>query len=99
MPDIASIANGSVGPIHKAAAVGRSNEMKSTGNVPAADAQVRSDRVEVSEFASWLQTIRQMPSTRAEKVDAVRAAIDAGSYETPEKYEQAIDGLLEDLQS
>ena len=99
MPDIASIANGSVGPLHKATGPGRDHDLKAEGTLPRAEHQARPDRVEVSLFASWLQALRQMPETRTDRIDSVRMAIDAGEYETPDKYDQAIDSLLKDLQS
>jgi len=39
----------------------------------------------------------QLPPTRPELVERVRAEIAAGSYETPQRLEVALDGLLEDL--
>ena len=98
MHDIASIANGSVGPLHKATGPGRDHDLKAEGTLPRAAHEARPDRVEVSRFASWLQSLRQMPSSRSDKIDAVRSAIDAGGYETSEKYDQAINNLLQDLQ-
>lgn len=97
MPDIASIANGSVGPVHRTTGPGRDLDTRPMGHADAAAGQERPDRVEVSRFASWMQALRQLPETRTDKIDSVREAIDAGSYETPEKYEQAIESLLKDL--
>ena len=99
MADIASIANGSVGPVHKTTGPGRIQDQKSPEHTTQTEHPIRSDRVEVSRFASWMQSLRQMPETRTERVESVRSAIDAGHYETPEKIDQAIDGLLQDLQS
>ena len=98
MPDIASIANGSVGPVQRAASPGREHDTRAMGHPTGPAGNERPDRVEVSRFASWLQTIRQMPETRTDKIDSVREAIDAGGYETPDKFEQAVDQLLKDLQ-
>ena len=97
MPDIASIANGSVGPVQRTSSPSREHDSRAVGHPTGTAGHERPDRVEVSRFASWLQALRQLPETRTDKIDSVREAIDAGGYETPEKYEHAIDGLLKDL--
>ncbi len=55
------------------------------------------DKVEISEIAWWLGKYSELPEIRAELVDRVRAEIQSGAYESEEKYEQAIENLLEDL--
>ena len=96
MPDIASINNNSVGPLHAVQAPGRISGERTVeqGAVPSAHA--RHDRVEVSRHASWLQTLRDLPEVRQDRIDHVRQAIQDEAYVTPDKVEQAIDGLLRD---
>ena len=55
------------------------------------------DRVEVSDTARYLAKLRDLPAVRQDLVDRVRGEIEAGVYESPEKIEQAIDELVEDL--
>lgn len=55
-----------------------------------------SDRVEVSRMASLLNQLREMPDVRHDLVARVREQIAAGDYDTPERIEGAIDGLLAD---
>jgi flagellar biosynthesis anti-sigma factor FlgM len=55
------------------------------------------DRVELSEHARHLDAIRAMPDVRMAKVEAIKQAIASGTYESPEKLQSAIDGLLRDL--
>jgi negative regulator of flagellin synthesis FlgM len=55
------------------------------------------DRVELSEVAQLLSRIRELPDVRQDVVDRVRGEIDAGTYETPQKIDAAIEALLEDL--
>ena len=99
MPDIDSIANGSVGPVQRASSPSREHDPRALGHSTENAGYERPDRVEVSRFASWLQALRQLPETRTDKIDSVREAIDAGGYETADKFEHAIDELLKDLQS
>ena len=54
------------------------------------------DRVELSGVSHLLATLKSN-DIRADKVQSVRAAIEAGTYETSEKLEAAIDKLLNDL--
>ena len=55
------------------------------------------DRVELSEHARHLDAVRALPDVRMAKVEAIRQAIAGGTYESPEKLQSAIDGLLRDL--
>jgi negative regulator of flagellin synthesis FlgM len=54
------------------------------------------DRVELSGASHLLQALK-VNDIRAEKVAEIRAQIDAGTYETDEKLDLAIDRLLDDL--
>ncbi len=58
---------------------------------------VESDSVEISEVAYWLGKYHDMPEIRSELVERVKSAIDSGNYENDEKWEQAIENLIEDL--
>lgn len=55
------------------------------------------DRVELSDKARYMQRLREVPPVRQELVDRVRAEIAQGTYETPEKFAQALDALLDDV--
>jgi negative regulator of flagellin synthesis FlgM len=44
-----------------------------------------------------LDGIGQLPEIRHERVDEIRRQIAAGSYETPEKLELALDRMLDEL--
>ena len=54
------------------------------------------DRVELSGVSHLLATLKAN-DVRADKVQSVRAALDAGTYETEAKLDAAIDKLLNDL--
>ena len=55
-----------------------------------------SDRVELSGISSYMDTLKANP-IRADKVAQVRAQIQAGKYETDQKINAAVAGLLDDL--
>ena len=65
---------------------------------PKAPARRGADRVEVSEMARLLGTLKQMPDVRADLVERVRGEIAAGRYETDEKLEIAIDLMIDDAE-
>ena len=54
------------------------------------------DKLELSGNSNLLQTLQQN-NIRADKVAQVRAQIDAGTYETDQKLNAAVDKLLDDL--
>lgn len=76
-------------------------------NVPGRDAasiiepspvRRKADHVEVSEVATYLNKLRQLPAVRQDLVESIRAQIAADTYDTPEKFDAAIEELLNDLQ-
>jgi anti-sigma28 factor (negative regulator of flagellin synthesis) len=54
------------------------------------------DKLELSGMSHLMKTLRQN-DVRAEKVAAVRAAIENGTYEDNHKLDIAVDRLLDDL--
>ena len=54
------------------------------------------DRAEFSKAAQLLSKLAELPDVRQDLIDRVRAEIAAGTYETPEKLEIAIDKLIEE---
>ena len=55
------------------------------------------DRAEISEEARLLNKLSEVPDVRMDRVEELRKEIAAGNYETPERIEQAVDRLLEEL--
>ena len=55
------------------------------------------DHVEISPLGQMLDGISRLPEIRHEKVEEIRRQIAAGSYETPEKLELALDRLMDEL--
>lgn len=57
----------------------------------------RGDRVEFSQTAQLLSRLQDLPDIRFDLVSRVKAEIAAGTYETSDKIDAALDGLLDDL--
>lgn len=55
------------------------------------------DRVEVSAVATYLSKSRLSPPIRQDLVDTVRRQIAAGTYDTADKLDAAIDEMLKDI--
>lgn len=55
------------------------------------------DQVEISPLGRMLDGISRLPEIRQERVDEIRGQILAGTYETPEKLEIALDRVLNEL--
>lgn len=58
-----------------------------------------SDRVELSDQARLLSKLKQLPEVREDLVNSVRSQIEAGTYDTPERFDTAVNSLLDDLSS
>ncbi|MEO1130110.1 MAG: flagellar biosynthesis anti-sigma factor FlgM [Planctomycetota bacterium] len=62
-------------------------------NDPAARNVERSDQVELSSIARSLQD----PQIRTDLVQRIRAEIESGSYETPQRLDQAAEALAREI--
>ena len=95
MPEIPSIGHGAVGPINRAVSPGVSS---ASSAVRAQSNGVRSeDRVELSDHARLLERLRSLPEVRQDLINRVRDEIAGGTYESPEKLDEALQRLLDDL--
>lgn len=55
------------------------------------------DRVEVSDVSRLIARLNELPSVRADLVDRVRSEINAGTYDTQDRFDLALDALIDDL--
>lgn len=69
----------------------------SAHGVHAGAAPVGQDVIQISTAAKLAAMVRDIPDVRTDLVARVKAEIQAGQYETPERIERAIDGLMADL--
>lgn len=74
---------------------GFSKRSSSGGDTPVATRG--DDRVELSEQARLLNKLKQLPEIREGLINSVKAQIDAGNYDTDERFDTAINALLDDL--
>ncbi len=57
------------------------------------------DSVEISPQARVASMMANIPPVRADLVARVKAEIQAGTYETPEKLDKAISNLMDEMES
>ena len=55
------------------------------------------DRLELSGVSHLLQALKSNSDVRTDKVAAIKAQIESGSYEDDKKLDVAVDRLLDDL--
>ncbi len=98
MPDISSIGHGPAGPIGRAAHSASTSDQVRTGAIPGrGETSSRIDRVEVSDHARLLARLKSLPEIRQDLVSRVRDEIQAGTYETPQKLDAALNQLIDEL--
>lgn len=99
MSDIAPIPGLSVDRLDTAHGVSDRSAARAPSKAPSPSYERPSDRVELSDRARYLSKLSSLPEVRQDLVDRIRNEIASGQYETPEKLDQAISGLLDDLQN
>ena len=73
-------------------------ESSSSGRSSAGDELNISDAgSKAAEAARLVDQARQIPEIRQDRVDQIRAQIAAGSYETQQKFDVAVERLLDEL--
>lgn len=89
------------GPSSAAASVPISQIRPQTNleQTPAAGPISPRDEVDISSIGKMMHDASQTPGIRQERLAQIKAAIDAGAYETPEKLEMALSRMLEQLKS
>lgn len=101
MMNVSSMGSGSVTGSAGVGAVGRSEPRASSSGAEQASsssAHRGEDRVELSDAARLLAKLQGLPEIRQELVDRVRAEIEAGTYETPERIDQTIEAMLGEIE-
>jgi negative regulator of flagellin synthesis FlgM len=61
------------------------------------EAAAAADEVDISEAARLVEQVQQMPDIREDRVEAVRQQIAAGTYETDERLNAAVERLLDEI--
>ena len=87
-----------IAPIGRSAAAATyATQRASTTSTPPPAPTRGSDRAEFSNAAQLLSKLGELPEVRQDLIARVKAEIDAGTYETDEKIDAAIEALREDL--
>jgi len=60
---------------------------------------VPKDELDISDVARKLETLNQLADVRDVRLAQIKAAIEAGEYETPDKLEFAVDRLLDAIRA
>jgi len=63
---------------------------------PETSAPIR-DELDLSDAAEMVQRAKEAPDVRQDRINAIRAEIEAGTYETEEKLEIALSRLLDEI--
>ncbi|MBI1190607.1 MAG: hypothetical protein GC200_08030 [Tepidisphaera sp.] len=96
MSEISPLSTGSSSLRIEQAARAYSRSAESAAPAESATPRRGNDQVEVSSAAAYLAKLRDLP-VRQDLVDRVKAEISAGTYETPEKIDQAITEFAKDF--
>jgi anti-sigma28 factor (negative regulator of flagellin synthesis) len=90
MNEISSVSRSGL-PAYKAAPTRPSAQQAAAGQARA------HDQADFSVASKLLSRLSEMPDVRHELVAGIRAEIEAGTYETPEKLDAAVNEMLDDL--
>jgi len=97
MSHINNITNGDLSRIASYAPARPVSDRADAQGTSATPSETRADTVDLSDRARFLDALRSNSIVRTDLVDRVRAEIAAGTYDTPERLDQAINALLDDL--
>lgn len=64
---------------------------------PGASSSFGVDELDISSEADFVSQVHDLPDIRADRVAQIRAQIQAGVYETPDKISKALDSLLDEI--
>jgi negative regulator of flagellin synthesis FlgM len=83
--------------LHGAQPIGAPHGARPTQPMNRPEAAQIADEVNISEGARLLEQVQQLPDIREDRVEAVRQQIAAGTYETSDKLNTAIERLLDEI--
>ena len=95
MSNISPISSGALARIGPASGDRAASSVRAEASPPRRGA----DQVEVSDMAYYMSQLCSLPPVRQDLIDQVRSQIDAGSYETPQMIDAAIEAMFDDLAS
>ena len=88
-----------IGPahLHGPQAISSPHSSQSSKASARVDSAPIRDELEISDVARLTEQARSAPDIRQDRVDAIRAQIADGIYETPEKLDIAVEQLLDEI--
>ena len=86
-----------ISPLGQSSPITRLHGSKATGGTQGSQdaGRIGQDTVQISDVARYLGEIKKLPDIRQDKVDAVKAQIASGTYETSDKIDSVVNSLLE----
>ena len=86
-----------IAPISRSSGAYQAVGRRSVSSDGSASASGRSsDSVQFSSAAQLLSKLHELPETRKDLIDRIRAEIKSGTYDTDEKLNAALDGAIDD---
>lgn len=82
------------GPVSGNTPIGRTESAGAADKPEATRPESPRDEVDISEASRMFDQLSQSSNVRAERLAQIKAEIDAGTYETPEKLEAALSKLF-----
>jgi negative regulator of flagellin synthesis FlgM len=83
--------------VHGPQAVGAPHIARTPQPATPSESPAIRDEVSISDAARLVEQVHQAPAIRQDRVDAIRAQIADGSYETSDKVNVAVDRLLDEI--
>ena len=83
--------------LHGPQSIGTPHGPRATQPSTRPEAAQIADEVNISEAARFAEQVQQLPEIREDQVEAVRQQIAAGTYETTDKLNIAVDRLLDEI--
>ena len=83
--------------IHAAQPLAAPHRMSPAQAAPSTSETYGVDQLDISPEADFVSQARDLPDIRADKVAAIKAQIRAGTYDTDEKLDIALNRLLDEI--
>jgi negative regulator of flagellin synthesis FlgM len=83
--------------VHGPQAVSAPHAARSPQPAAATESPAIHDEVNISDAARMVEQVHQAPAIQQDRVDSIRAQIAAGTYETPDKVNVAVNRLLDEI--
>jgi negative regulator of flagellin synthesis FlgM len=83
--------------LHGAQAISSPHGARSAQPMSRPEAAQIADEVDISDAARLVEQVQQMPEMREDRIEAVRQQIAAGTYETSDKTNVAVERLLDEI--